>query len=199
MDVKADLAVLELNLRTAGDDYNATQKAMNRNIDAVTEFLKARGFSEDEIKLDIIKVSDKNAQSYYGDNMDKRLRYILSQKITVRSNKVDAAEEALNELRELSLKGVGFEEYGNHIRYIFTSFSEVKPKMLEEAIKNAKFAADEFAKASGAKIGKIRKASQGVFSIRAKDSGETGNDQYREELSIDKKIRVVTTVETWLD
>jgi hypothetical protein len=200
MEVKADMAVLELNLRTAGDNFDATQKTMNKNIDAVMEFLKARGFSADEIKLDIIKVSDKNAQTYYGDNMDKRLRYVLSQKIVVRSGKVEAMEKAMNETRQLSLKGVGFEEYGNNVRYIFTSFADVKPKMLEEAIKNARFAADEFAKASGAKIGRIRKASQGVFSIRAKDSSEGSQaNQYQEEQSIDKKIRVVSTVEYWLD
>ncbi|MDR2098498.1 MAG: SIMPL domain-containing protein [Rickettsiales bacterium] len=200
MDVKADLAVWELNLRTAGNDFTATQKTMNRNVDLVLSFLKARGISEDEIKIDIVKVSDKNAQSYYGGDMDKRLRYIISQKLTVRSGQVDAVEKASSDTRELSLKGVGFEEYGNNIRYVFTSFSKVKPKMLEEAIKNAKFAADEFAKASGAKIGNIRKASQGVFSIRAKDSSEGSHaDQYQEEQSINKKIRVVSTVEYWLD
>ena len=65
--------------------------------------------------------------------------------------------------------------------------------MLEQATKNAKESAEEFAKASGSTVGKIRKASQGVFSILSQD------DMGAERESISKKIRVVSTIEFWLD
>ena len=65
--------------------------------------------------------------------------------------------------------------------------------MLELATKNAAAAAAEFAKSSNSKVGKIRRASQGVFSILP----QIDNNQ-PENYSINKKIRVVSTIEYWL-
>ena len=67
--------------------------------------------------------------------------------------------------------------------------------MLEAATQNAKAAAAEFAKNSGSKVGKIRRANQGVFSILPYEdtSGAMETQQ------IDKRIRVVSTIEYWLE
>ena len=67
--------------------------------------------------------------------------------------------------------------------------------MLEQATKNAAAAAAEFAKASDSRVGNIRHASQGVFSILPREQGADGS----ESQSIDKTVRVVSTVEYWLD
>ena len=67
--------------------------------------------------------------------------------------------------------------------------------MLEEATKNAAAAANEFAKSSNTKVGKIRVANQGVFSILPRE--QTANAM--EMNSIEKKVRVVSTIEYYLD
>ena len=67
--------------------------------------------------------------------------------------------------------------------------------MLEEATKTAAAAAEEFAKASASKVGRIRRASQGVFSILPREQGP--NEQ--EAQSINKTVRVVSTIEYWLE
>ena len=56
--------------------------------------------------------------------------------------------------------------------------------MIEEATKNAREAAEKFAKDSESELGKIRYANQGQFSINDRDA----NTPYI------KKVRVVTTV-----
>ncbi len=66
--------------------------------------------------------------------------------------------------------------------------------------------ADRFAFDSGSKVGSIRQANQGVFSILAADQGSDtsgagaygGGDQGA-DASLMKKVRVVTTVEYYLD
>ena len=73
--------------------------------------------------------------------------------------------------------------------------NDIKPQMLEEATKNATAEAQEFAKSSDSKVGKIRRAQQGVFSILPRE--QTANAQ--ESAQIDKKVRVVSTVEFWLE
>ena len=74
--------------------------------------------------------------------------------------------------------------YGNGVVYEYVSFQQIKPKMMQEAIKNAELTARQFADNSDSKIGKILEAGQGQFSIENRDD----NTPYI------KKLRVVTTV-----
>ena len=74
--------------------------------------------------------------------------------------------------------------YGNGVVYEYVSFQQMKPKMMQEAIKNAEQTAKQFAENSDSKIGKILTAGQGQFSIENRDN----NTPYI------KKLRVVTTV-----
>jgi uncharacterized protein len=60
--------------------------------------------------------------------------------------------------------------------------------MVEEATTKAREVAEKFAKDSKSKLGKIKKASQGQFSINNRDK----NNPHI------KKIRVVSTVEYYL-
>jgi hypothetical protein len=60
--------------------------------------------------------------------------------------------------------------------------------MIEAATRNAREVAEKFAQDSESRLGKIRRASQGQFSIEDRDS----NTPYI------KKIRVVSTVEYYL-
>jgi len=66
--------------------------------------------------------------------------------------------------------------------------------MIAEATKNARAAADQFASDSDTAVGGIRQATQGLFSITGRDGDEgsgTGTPN--------QKVRVVTTVEFYLD
>jgi hypothetical protein len=65
--------------------------------------------------------------------------------------------------------------------------------MLSEATKNARIAANEFAKNANVTVGKIRSARQGNFFVR--DAGE----QYGDTAKIEKDVRVVTTITFYLN
>jgi hypothetical protein len=67
------------------------------------------------------------------------------------------------------------------------------------------FAADRFASDSGSKVGSIRQANQGVFSILPADQGSDTSEpgEYgggnSADSSLMKTIRVLTTVEYYLE
>lgn len=75
--------------------------------------------------------------------------------------------------------------------------------MITEATRNARAAADRFALDSGSKVGSIRQANQGVFSILPSDQGgDTGEGGYPgapADSSLMKTVRVVTSVQYYLD
>ncbi|MGN0930050.1 MAG: SIMPL domain-containing protein [Alphaproteobacteria bacterium] len=194
MEVKADLAIWKIKFTVAGNDMIASQKKVETQLKEVTNFLKSAGFTDEEITPESLSVVDKLAERYSSNTMPT-YRYILTQKLTVQSNNVNLVEKSSSNISSLISKGIIFDgdEYSKPVSYLFTGLNEIKPKMLEEATKNAKQSAEEFAKASDSKVGKIRKASQGVFSILA------GTDEGYEKQSINKKVRVVSTIEYWLD
>ena len=72
--------------------------------------------------------------------------------------------------------------------YEYHGLNDIKPSMIAESLKNARSAADEFAKNSGSEIGKMRTASQGYFEV----------DDLDENTPQIKKVRVVSTVEYYL-
>ena len=92
---------------------------------------------------------------------------------------------------ELLKKGivVGSENnWSNPVEFKFEGLNAIKPEMIEEATRNAREVGEKFAKDSGSRLGKIKTANQGTFSITDRDSN-TPNI---------KKVRVVTSVTYYL-
>ena len=74
-------------------------------------------------------------------------------------------------------------------RYEYTDLNSIKPEMIAEATANARQAADKFASDSDSKLGKIKTASQGQFSIEDRD-------QYTPNI---KTVRIVTYITYYLE
>ena len=118
---------------------------------------------------------------------DKILYTYLAQTVVlVRSSKVAEVKKAQDDSLDLMSSGIAVsKDYNSKISFEFTKLNEIKPQMIAEATKNARTAAEQFAHDSGSKVGKIKTATQGFFSI----------ENAAEDLQEKKTIRVVTTVE----
>ena len=97
----------------------------------------------------------------------------------------------------------GGPQYGsqNSATYVFTGLNSIKPEMITEATRNARTAAERFAADSGSKVGTIRSAEQGLFTISSADAaaaGDGANGGYQADAIIMKSVRVVTTVQYYL-
>lgn len=188
-EVKSDLAVWSLNFRNSGSDLAQLNTKMTEDRKTILEFLKNSGFAGEEIKKRDTEIIDKLAREY-GEQSDTVNRYIFKETFTVRTDKVDSVVQALSNLSAIIEKGVII---SGTPTFYYTKFFEIRPEMIGEATQSAQKAALQFAKDSNSKVGSIRTASQGLFSITAKDtSGESsGSSEYS---SVEKKIRVVSTV-----
>ncbi len=195
MNVKADLAIWNIKFKTTGNDLKAVQKTLEHHLSLIRNFLKENGFQDSEIMIGRINTNDLMANPYR-DAGASTSRYILSQTVTVRTQNVDQTEQAIRSIGSLVAQGVVFDnqEYGSPVSYLFTGLNGVKPKMLEEATQNARKAAEEFAKSSESRVGKIKQANQGVFSILPREQipGAMETDQ------INKTVRVVSTITYFL-
>ena len=193
-DVKADLAVWNIRFQSADNVLTTAKKDIENQERTIKEFLDVAGFSDSEIIVQGLNMQDAYADSYR-DRNSIPARYTLNQTLTVRTNKVDLVNSTYPKIGDLVSKGVTFNSYGNGVSYLFTELNSIKPKLLKEATQNARQATDEFALNSNSKVGKIKSANQGVFSILPRE--EIPDQSEREQ--INKKVRVVSTVEYYLE
>ncbi|MGH9485523.1 MAG: SIMPL domain-containing protein, partial [Terriglobales bacterium] len=82
----------------------------------------------------------------------------------------------------------------NGVSYLYTQLNSIKPAMITTATHNARIAAQRFAADSGSRVGAIRQASQGLFTITSADAPPGVESRS----SILKKVRVVTTMQYFL-
>ena len=189
MEVPANKVTWPLMYKEVGNDLTALYNRINATNTAIVEFLKKKGITEEEISINAPEIIDMQAERYVGEN--KTYRYNVTTVITVTSAKVDLVRSLISEQSELLKQGIAITggDYRYQIQYDYTSLNEIKPKMIEEATKNAREAAQKFAKDSDSELGKIKRASQGQFSINDRDA----NTPYI------KRIRVVTTIDYSLE
>ena len=142
----------------------------------------------DEITVNAPSILDTRTNLYGERNA---YHYIITAGVTVCSNQVERIVKLQTEQAKLYEKGipVGMGENWSHpTTYSFTGLNDIKPAMIEEATINARQAAEKFAKDSNSKLGKIKTATQGQFSVSDRDS----NTPYI------KNVRVVTNVVYYL-
>ncbi len=206
--VKSDLAIWPITSKQAGDDLASTYARTEADKNTVQQFLAQQGIQPSEIELGVVRVVDTQANEYGGGQRALH-RYIIEQQITVRTSRVDQVAAAAQKTMQLVQKGIVLNSTpgpGQGVAYKFTGLNSIKPDMITEATRNARVAADRFAADSGAKVGGIRQANQGVFTILAADQasdtsepGQFGVGESAADSSPKKTVRIVTTIEYYLD
>ena len=80
-------------------------------------------------------------------------------------------------------------------RFYYTQVNELKSELLVAATKDARNRAQTLAEGSGVKLGLLRAARQGVFSVRSADSSSISERSGNDVSSISKKVSSVVTVD----
>ena len=190
MEVPADKVTWPLVYKCLGNDMESLYAEIKQSNRTIVAFLKEKGITESEISINAPEIIDMKAERY-SDTSNMQFRYNVTTVITVTSSKVDLVRSLITEQGELLNRGIAITsgDYRYNVNYAYTGLNKIKPQMIEEATKNARTAAEKFAKDSDSKLGKIRTAYQGQFSIEDRDA----NTPYL------KKVRVVTSIEYLLE
>jgi len=188
-EVAATVAIWPIRFSEADNDLAGLVTAVQRKTALIIEFLKDNGFSGDEISISPPAIIDRQAQGYV-DAGKVPFRYTATVAVSLYTGKVEAVRGAMAKLVELGKQGIAIsgEDYQSRTEFLFTELNSIKPAMIEEATENARQVAEKFAQDSSSRLGKIRRAQQGQFSISDRDN----NTPYI------KKVRVVSTLEYYL-
>ena len=187
-EVKADKVIWPVVYKVMADDIQTIYDQIDKNNSIVMSFLKSGGIKAGDISVAVPNISDKYAAEY-GSN-DRAYRYIATSTVTVCTADVDAVLALRSRQSELLKKGVvtAGSNWENTVEFKYEGLNEIKPQMIEEATRNAREAAEKFAKDSDSNLGKIKTANQGTFTIENRDSNTPHI----------KTVRVVTSVTYYL-
>ena len=187
-EVKADKVIWPVVYKVMANDIQSIYDQTDGSNAVIMDYLKAGGIDASEITVSVPQISDKFANEY--GNNDRAYRYIATNVIKVCTDKVDDVLGLMSKQSDLLKKGIvtGGNTWENPVEFKYEGLNEIKPAMIEEATMNAREAAEKFAKDSESRLGKIKTANQGTFTIENRDS----NTPYI------KKVRVVTSVTYYL-
>jgi hypothetical protein len=185
-EVPADLVIWPIVFSVTGGDLAGLQARVEEDAATIRAFLSELGFEESEMSLSAPRVTDREGQGYPNQPVD---RYLVEATLTLRSGKIEPARRAIERSGDLVKQGVTLiRSYEYTTQYLFTGLEAIKPEMIAEATRDARRAAQQFAADSGSRVGAIRQAQQGYFSIEDRDPFSPEH----------KRVRVVTTVEYFL-
>ena len=184
-DVPANRVIWPIAFKEIGNDLASLYSSINSKNKIIKDYLIASGLDETEISVSAPQIIDMSAERY--QSQPAAYRYNITSVLTVTSEKVELVRGLISSQSDLLQKGVALStgDYQFVTQFVYTKLNEIKPAMIEEATKNAREAAEKFAKDSQSRLGKIKSASQGQFSISDRDANSPHI----------KVVRVVSTVE----
>ena len=194
-EAKANLGFWPVRFVATGATLEEARTALEKSQASVKAFLTQQGFTDQDMQVQNIQVEDRLA-GYNNQGVPPEIRFVLTEDILVKSSEVDKLASAARMIGDLLKSGVVFssDAYNAGPSYIFTNVNDLKGDMLTEATKRAREAADKFAAESGAKVGDIQNANQGIIEINP--AVEIPNSL--PEKQVNKKVRVVTTITYFL-
>jgi hypothetical protein len=191
-NVTADLATWSVHFSHEGTELGPVQQSVDRQASAIRAFFQRAGFRPGEITDSDVALVREQPRDRDGKPVGPQ-KLTVSRSIQLRTTDVMKARAAYSRQAELLRDGV--ELSGTSITYTFTGLNNLKPQMIAEATRNARASAEQFARDSGVDVGRIKTASQGYFSVGARDGEDCDDCGSSGGSSPFQKVRVVTTVD----
>lgn len=187
-EVQANKVTWPIVTKEVANDLTTIYSKTEATGKTIVNFLTENGIPESEISVNAPQIYDLAADRY---NNNYTYRYQATNVVVVTSSNIDLVNKLVRSQAKLLQQGIAVVagDYNYSINYEYTDLNTIKPEMIAEATAKAREAADKFAADSHSKLGQIKTASQGQFSI-------SDRDQYTPSI---KTVRVVTSITYYLE
>jgi hypothetical protein len=170
------------------DAYGDLARQMNQ----VRAYLTGKGLPDSALVFSAVNTRTFFVLGPRGNETSAISGYRLFQTVEVRSRDVERITLLAREATELIQQGVAFES--NPPEYLYTKLADLKVEMLADATRDAKARAQEMARNSGARIGRLRGARMGVFQITPAFSNQVADYGFNDTSSLLKDITAVVSM-----
>jgi uncharacterized protein len=187
----ADNAVWTLNVALSRPLVADAVKKVGSDVDAVTEYLTKGGIPASALTLGSVSTFG-NEEWQNGNNTGRILSYRASRDITVRTKDVQLVYTLSQGIGSLLQSGVNVNNYGP--QYYISTLPDLRPQLLEEAMKDAKTRAIAITKAVGGSVGAVQSVKSGVFQVTTPDSTMVSDGGAYDTSTIDKTVTSTVSV-----
>ncbi len=187
----ADNVVWTLNVALSRPLVADAVSKVGADVDAVSEYLTKGGIPADALTLGSVSTY-ANEEWQNGNNTGRILSYRASRDITVRTSDVQLVYKLSQGIGSLLQSGVTVNNYGP--QYYISTLSELRPQLLEEAMKDAKTRAEAITKAVGGSVGAVQSVKSGVFQVTTPDSTMVSDGGTYDTSTIDKTVTSTVSV-----
>ncbi len=191
-NVTADLATWSVTFSHEGAELGPVQQSVEQQASALRSFYLRAGFRPEDITDTDVSLSREQPTNRDGEPVGPQ-KVTVRRSIQLRTKEVMKARAAYT--RQAELLRANIELSNSSISYTFTKLNDLKPEMIAEANQNARRSAQQFATDSGVSVGKMKTASQGYFSVGARDGEDCDDCGSSGGSSPFQKVRVVTTID----
>jgi uncharacterized protein len=154
-------------------DLKSAYALLKEDEGKIRTYLKEKAIAENEMVFSAVTIDKDFTTKFDADGKQigsEFTGYNLKQDVTVDSKNIEKVEKISREVTELIQSGIEFNS--SSPSYYYTKLSELKLDLLAKASADAKQRAETIAKNSGSSLGKIKKATMGIFQITGKNSNE---------------------------
>jgi hypothetical protein len=187
----ADNAVWTLNVALSRPLVADAVKKVGSDVDAVTAYLTQGGIPTSALTLGSVSTF-ANEEWQNGNNTGRILSYRASRDITVRTKDVQLVYTLSQGIGSLLQTGVNVNNYGP--QYYISTLPDLRPQLLEEAMKDAKTRAVAITKAVGGSVGAVQSVKSGVFQVTTPDSTMVSDGGAYDTSTIEKTVTSTVSV-----
>lgn len=169
----SDLIVWNGSYSRKSMDLKSAYAQLKDDENAIRTYLSGKGILGSEVVFSAVNINkefnyktDANGRSI-GQEFSG---FNLSQNVKIESSNVDKIDKISREATQLIEKGIEFNS--SSPLFYYTKLTEIKMDLLAKASADGKERAEIIAKNAGNSLGKLKKATLGVFQITGKNSNE---------------------------
>ena len=187
----ADNAVWTLNVQESSPKVSNAVTKVESSVVALIAYLTKGGV--DKASIETGGINTYATQEYNNGNPTGRiLSYSANQNVTVRSKDVQLIKTLSNGIGSLLQTGVNVNNYGP--QYYVSNLASMRPKLLADAMVDAKLRAVSITKAVGSKLGAVVSVTSGPVQVTTPDSVDASAGGMYDTSSIPKTVTVTVSV-----
>jgi len=172
-DFMSDLVVWKGSYSRKSMDLKSAYADLKNDENSIRTYLSGKGIPDNQIVFSSVNI---NKEYNYptdatGRSMGQEFNgFNLTQTVRIESKDVDKINQLSREATELIQKGIEFNSQAP--LFYYTKLTEIKMDLLAKASADGKQRAEIIAKNAGSSLGKLKKATLGVFQITGKNTDE---------------------------
>jgi uncharacterized protein len=192
--ISANQVSWSLLARSQERNVGTASRRLRQQVDAVRQFLREHGISDDDVTLPPINVQQVQRRI---SRKQVVTEYVVTQTFRITTRDVDKLEAAAAAVSSLLEQGMSLTV--GRLSYVSTELSEARLKALEAATANASERAKTIVEGVGGDLGGVRSAGLGVYQIVPRGSTEISDYGINDTSTKEKDVTAVVSVTFGVD